>query len=205
LYEAASGRRNDEDLPSHQKAERPSSRKSPEARHRLKRARGAGLILVVDDNADTRELLALYFAQLGYAVVTAQDGEAGVAAALHHRPDIILMDLSMPRLDGVGALKRLKADPRASAVPVILLTAYPHHAIQQGALEAGASVFLTKPCLPEDVEQHVRRLLSGTSTARVTGEELCAGCRTVIGSGDPRYRRDTGLFCLKCHDEQQHT
>ena len=123
------------------------------------RARRLGVVLLVDDTMDTRELYALYFRSLGFTVLTADDGEAGIATAATQRPDVIVMDLAMPRLDGISAIRRLKADKRSRDIPVILLTGYPERAIRGGAVEAGAAVFLTKPCLPEDLETHVRRLL----------------------------------------------
>jgi len=71
------------------------------------------------------------------------------------------MDLAMPGLDGIGAIRRLKQLPQTRRIPVILLTGHAVQAIEQGALEAGAAAFLTKPCLPEDLEQHIQRLLAG--------------------------------------------
>jgi two-component system, cell cycle response regulator DivK len=116
-------------------------------------------VLIVDDIADVRDLYTEYFWAAGCRVVTAHDGEAGITAARYYEPDVIVMDLSMPRLDGITAIKRLKSDARTGDVPVILLTGYPFRAIEEGALEAGADVFLTKPCLPEDLKTHVQRLL----------------------------------------------
>jgi CheY-like chemotaxis protein len=75
------------------------------------------------------------------------------------RPDLIVMDLSMPRVDGITAIQRLKQDPRTQAIPVILLTGHPSKAAEHGALAAGAAIYLTKPCLPEDLEQHVSKIL----------------------------------------------
>ena len=72
---------------------------------------------------------------------------------------MIVLDLSMPVLDGISATHRLRAHPRTRSIPIILLTGYPHKAIAGGALEGGVDVFLTKPCLPEDLETQVRRLL----------------------------------------------
>jgi two-component system, cell cycle response regulator DivK len=112
-------------------------------------------VLIVDDTPDVRDLYAQYLSALGCHVVTAADGEAGIATAKQCRPDVIVMDLSMPKLDGIGAMKQLKADPRTRRVPVILLTGYPYAAIEQGAIEAGADVFLTKPCLPEDLHARI--------------------------------------------------
>ena len=133
-------------------------RKGTQGRARGRQGRPAPLVLIVDDTVDARELYASYFTAMGLRVVTAQDGEAGIAAAIHYRPDVIVMDLAMPRIDGITATKYLKGHARTRHVPVILLTGYPYKAIENGALEAGADVFLTKPCLPEDLGGHVERL-----------------------------------------------
>jgi two-component system cell cycle response regulator DivK len=114
--------------------------------------------MIADDTTDTRELYAMYFRTRGFSVVTAQDGEAAVAGARTHRPDVIVMDLAMPRLDGIAATERVKADVRTRRTRIIILTGYPYRAIEQGALEAGADMFLIKPCLPEDLERHVNEL-----------------------------------------------
>ena len=92
-------------------------------------------------------------------MITAPDGEAGLALALAMRPDVIVMDLAMPGLNGIAVTNRLKQHPRTRRIPVVVLTGYAFRAIQQGALEAGADAFLTKPCLPEDLERSVRELL----------------------------------------------
>jgi CheY-like chemotaxis protein len=122
-------------------------------------ARGEGLVLVVDDSVHTRDLYAEYLTARGLGVVTAADAEAGLDLAQAFRPDVIVMDLAMPRLNGITATDRLKRNPRTRRIPVIVLTGYAFRAIEQGALEAGADVFLTKPCLPEDLELRVRELL----------------------------------------------
>jgi CheY-like chemotaxis protein len=93
-------------------------------------------------------------------VVTAPDGEAGVALALTMRPDVVVMDLAMPGLNGITATHRLKQDPRTRRTPIVVLTGYAFRAIEQGALEAGADVFLTKPCLPEDLERTLRGVMA---------------------------------------------
>jgi two-component system cell cycle response regulator DivK len=124
---------------------------------RLRRRRT--LVLIVDDAAQTRELYAEYLTFRGLLVVGAPDAETGLALARTLRPDVIVMDLAMPRLNGIGATQRLKHDPHTRRIPVIVLTGYAFRAIEQGVLEAGASVFLTKPCLPEDLELQIRQLL----------------------------------------------
>jgi two-component system, cell cycle response regulator DivK len=130
-----------------------------------RRRRGAGVILLVDDTADTREIYSLYLTGRGFKVPTARDGLSGLDAANRLQPDVIVMDLSMPGLDGIEATRHLKADPRTSHIPVLILTAYPLHAVKGGVLEA-ADGFLTKPCLPEDLEQHVQRLLARRRSGR---------------------------------------
>lgn len=156
LASAAQPSRRDE-----RRRERPVARRvalspRPWSRPRVRTQR---TVLVVDDAVDTREMYGSYLGYRGYGVFTAPDGDAAVQMALAHLPDVIVMDLAMPRLNGISAVHRLKQDPRTRNIAVIILTGYAFRAIQQGALEAGADVFLTKPCLPEDLERHVQNLL----------------------------------------------
>lgn len=122
-------------------------------------SRSAGLVLIADDTFDTRELYDLYLRQCGFAVQTVTDGEAAVQMAWESRPDVIVLDLSMPRVDGITATRRIKEHPRTRHIPVIVVTGFPHQEAQREALAAGADVFLRKPCLPEDLGQHVQRLI----------------------------------------------
>ena len=153
--------------PSERRAPRPRARRvsrppvpaSQPAPRVLRNRRRAGLVLIVDDSLHTRELYTEYLTFRGLGVITAPDGEAGLALALAMRPDVIIMDLAMPGLNGITVTNRLKQHPRTRRIPVVVLTGYAFRAIQQGALEAGADVFLTKPCLPEDLERSVRELL----------------------------------------------
>jgi two-component system, cell cycle response regulator DivK len=132
---------------------------TPVFRPRQRRStRRPPVILIADDTTDTRDLYADYFGSRGFTVVTAHDGARAVEAALEHVPDVMVMDLAMPQIDGITAIRRIKADPRTERSRVILLTGYPHKAIERGALEAGADLFLTKPCLPEVLERYVNRL-----------------------------------------------
>jgi len=96
---------------------------------------------------------AEFFESRGVGAVTARDGEEAVA------PHVIVMDLAMPGLDGIAATRRLKQRPRTRRIPVILLTGYALRTTDRGALEAGVDVVLRKPCLPDELEDHVRRLL----------------------------------------------
>ena len=116
------------------------------------------VVLIADDTVDVRDLYAEYLGCRGFSVVTASDGLRAVQAALNHAPDVIVMDLAMPQIDGITAIRRIKADARAWRSRVILLTGHPHQTVERGALQAGADLFLTKPCLPQVLERHVNNL-----------------------------------------------
>jgi two-component system, cell cycle response regulator DivK len=125
--------------------------------------RQAGLVLIVDDSLHTRELYTEYLTYRGLRVVSAPEGETGVRLAETVRPDVIVMDIAMPGLNGITATHRLRLNPRTRRIPIIVLTGYAFRAIEHGALEAGAAAFLTKPCLPEDLELKIRELLPARS------------------------------------------
>jgi two-component system, cell cycle response regulator DivK len=137
-------------------AQPPARRARPAAGTRQQRL--APRLLIADDTTDTRQLYADYFSGRGFTVVTAHDGAAAIRVALEQIPHVIVMDLAMPQFDGITALRRIKADPRTAHTRVILLTGYPHKAVERGAYDAGADRFLTKPCLPQDLERHVKDL-----------------------------------------------
>jgi two-component system cell cycle response regulator DivK len=113
----------------------------------------------VDDSLDVREMYSQYLSRRGFSVLSACDGVHGIEVAREARPDVIVMDLAMPNISGTTATHHLKHHPRTCNIPVVILTGHPFNAIEQGALEAGAAMLLTKPCLPEDLETHVRSLL----------------------------------------------
>lgn len=114
-------------------------------------AQGAPLVLVVDDFDDNRLLYTTTIAEAGYPVEEAVNGEEALAKVGAHRPAVIIMDLSMPVLDGWEAIRRLKADPRSAGIVIIALTGHATNYGLQKATDAGADAVLTKPCLPEDL------------------------------------------------------
>ena len=118
-------------------------------------------VLLADDHTIVRQGVRLCLEAMGdiEVIAEAEDGQTAFQLATQLKPDVAVMDLSMPNLDGITATQRLRLLPRTRNVPVILLTGYPQKAIERGALEAGVDVFLTKPCLPEDLEVHVRRVM----------------------------------------------
>jgi two-component system cell cycle response regulator DivK len=102
-------------------------------------------ILVVEDNEENRDALARRLERRGFEVLLAVDGKAGVAAAKAEKPDVVLMDMNMPELDGWEATRQIKADPDLAAVPVIALTAHAMSGDRERALEAGCADYHTKP------------------------------------------------------------
>jgi two-component system, cell cycle response regulator DivK len=138
----------------------PRSVDLPRQQRRPKRnPRREPLVLVVDDSQDVRDLYTEYLHYTGFRVLTASDGEGALEVARRIKPDVIVLDLSMPRLDGISATVHLRRDRSTQRIPIILLTGYPARASERGALEAGANAFLTKPCLPEDLELKIRELM----------------------------------------------
>jgi CheY-like chemotaxis protein len=118
------------------------------------------LILVVDDYQDAREMYAEYLQFSGFRVAEARNGNEAVAQAFSLRPDLILMDLSLPGMDGWEATRLLKADDRTKHIPVVALTGHALAGASEGAKKAGCDSFVTKPCLPDDLVVEVRRMLS---------------------------------------------
>jgi CheY-like chemotaxis protein len=102
-------------------------------------------LLLVEDNEMNRDMLSRRLARRGYEVLMAVDGEEGVALAKQHRPALILMDVSLPGIDGWEATRRLKASPDTSAIPVIALTAHAMASDRDAAFAAGCDDFDTKP------------------------------------------------------------
>ena len=119
----------------------------------------APLILVVDDYQDAREMYAEYLQFSGFRVAEARNGNEALEQAFALKPDLILMDLSLPGMDGWEATRVLKADDRTRNIPIVALTGHALAGASEGAKKAGCDSFVTKPCLPDDLVVEVRRML----------------------------------------------
>jgi CheY-like chemotaxis protein len=123
------------------------------------------LVLVVDDFVDNREMYSEYLQFSGYRVIEATNGREAVEAATAQLPDIIIMDLSLPVMDGWEATRRLKSNARTASIPVVALTGHALAGHSKGARDAGCDSFLAKPCLPDQLVVEIKRMLNdGTLT-----------------------------------------
>jgi len=116
-------------------------------------------ILLVEDNEMNRDMLSRRLERRGYTVVCAVDGQQGIEAVVREKPDLVLMDMSLPVVDGWEATRRLKADPSVRGIPVIALTAHAMASDEQQAREAGCDDFDTKPVELPRLLQKIEALL----------------------------------------------
>lgn len=123
------------------------------------------LVLVVEDYQDAREMYTAYLQFSGYRVAEATNGLEAIEQARALLPDIILMDLALPKMDGWEATRRLKADDRTRHIPIVALTGHALAGHADGAREAGCDAFVTKPCLPDELVAEIKRALAATSQA----------------------------------------
>ncbi len=116
-------------------------------------------ILVIDDEANIREVVGALLRQAGHDVIDAEYGLSGISMAQSEKPDLILLDLMMPVVDGFGVLKRLREDPVANRIPVIMLTAKIDAASERACMEMGAVDYIKKPWGPQEIEERVAMAL----------------------------------------------
>ncbi len=116
-------------------------------------------ILYVEDNELNRKIVRDLLKRTTYVLTEAFDGEAGVAKALETRPDLILMDIQLPKLSGMDAMRQIRADPSMAATPIIAITSFALSGDDQKAKAAGATAYLAKPYSPLDLLGLIRKLL----------------------------------------------
>ena len=119
----------------------------------------AKTILYVEDNEMNRQIVRDLLKRSTYNLLEAHDGEAGVAKALEIHPDLILMDIQLPKISGIEAMRRIRAAPAFAATPIIAITSFALSGDEQKAKEAGATAYLAKPYSPRDLLGLIRKLL----------------------------------------------
>ena len=117
-------------------------------------------VLVVEDHEENRRILRLLLASASIDMIEAVTGEDGVAAAERERPDLILMDIQLPGLDGYEATRRIKANPAVRHIPIIVVTSYALSGDDVKAFEAGCDAYVTKPFVPRELLTKVREFLA---------------------------------------------
>jgi two-component system cell cycle response regulator DivK len=126
-------------------------------------------LLLVEDNEDNRTIYSTLLRHLGYEVIEAQNGVQAIELARSERPDLILMDISIPEMDGWEATRILRGDPVTKAIPIVALTAHALEDDRERAAEVGFSSYLAKPIEPRAVLAEVRRLIGENVTPRPIG------------------------------------
>ena len=119
-------------------------------------------ILHIEDNDFNRKIVRDLLARTSYRLVEAVDGESGVAKALEERPDLMLVDIQLPKMSGLEVTRRLRSEPATAHVPIIIITSFALSGDDQRAKEAGASYYLSKPYSPRELLEAIRRFVPET-------------------------------------------
>ena len=117
-------------------------------------------ILLVEDSEDSRQVISVSLREKGYQVVLAVNGQEAVNVALNARPDIILMDLNLPIVDGFAATEQIRQHPALSNIPILAITAYDTYGMKDAALEAGCDGYISKPLDFDRLDEILRRILT---------------------------------------------
>jgi two-component system, cell cycle response regulator DivK len=115
-------------------------------------------VLLVEDNEFNRKIVRDLLARQPYDLLEAHDGEAGVAAARRDKPDVIVMDIQLPKLSGLDATRAIRAEPETAKIPIIVVTSFALSGDDKKAMDAGASAYLAKPYSPRQLLETIRRM-----------------------------------------------
>jgi two-component system cell cycle response regulator DivK len=124
----------------------------------------SGLILVVEDHEDNRRILRDLLTSAGFKLIEAETGPDGVKMAKAHQPDLILMDLQLPGIDGYEAARQIRSEPKLTSVAIIAVTSYALSGDEQRALAAGCNAYVCKPYSPRELLTKVRELLPASAS-----------------------------------------
>jgi DNA-binding response OmpR family regulator len=122
-------------------------------------------ILVIDDDSDTLTLIGLTLQRRGFEVIKAQSGQQAIGLLSHDLPDLVVLDVMMPHMDGYEVCREIKADPRTANLPIVMLTAKAQTSSQLEGFRAGAIDYITKPVHPQDLVARIQAVLDSTRPA----------------------------------------
>ena len=145
---------------------RRTTRARSESKASVPAVAGSPLVLIVDDYDDNREMYSSYLEFAGLRVAEASNGRDALTKTRELMPDLIVMDLSLPGIDGWQATRAIKQDTNTRHILVLALTGHALEGASAGARDAGCDGFLTKPCLPEDLCREIQRMLSTATVSR---------------------------------------
>jgi CheY-like chemotaxis protein len=134
-------------------------------------------ILIAEDNAVNRELLRELLEMRHYVVIEAGNGEEALQKIIESQPDILLLDLGMPVLDGFGTIRKIREDPRFRSLPVLAVTAYAMQGDREKILSAGFDGYISKPLNPAALEKELERLLHKADATNVVSGQAGAACQ----------------------------
>ena len=158
-------------------------------------------ILIIDDDVDTLKLVGLMLQKQGYQIVAANNGSQGLEQAETENPDLILLDVMMPEMDGYEVTKRLRANPLTANTPILMFTAKTQLDDKVTGFEAGADDYLTKPTHPSELNAHVKALLSRTTKGKIATSPLPTEKRALtIGVVSPRGGQGVTTVALNLGD-----
>jgi len=147
-------------------------------------------ILVIEDNEWSRDMLARRLSRRGYQVISAADGKRGIALAHDQSPDLIVMDMSLPEIDGWEATRRLKADPATRAIPIVALTAHAMASDRKKAMDAGCDDYHTKPVDFESLMRSLEAFLEARRRPLPAGPVVAASIPAGMDPNPAALRRD---------------
>jgi pilus assembly protein CpaE len=158
-------------------------------------------ILIIDDDVDTLKLVGLMLQKQGYQIVAANNGSQGLEQAETENPDLILLDVMMPEMDGYEVTKRLRANPLTANTPILMFTAKTQLDDKVTGFEAGADDYLTKPTHPSELNAHVKALLSRTTKGKASTSPLPTEKRALtIGVLSPRGGQGVSTVAVNLGD-----
>jgi DNA-binding response OmpR family regulator len=162
--------------------------------------RTTSLVLIADDDPDILDLVQLVMFEDGYDVVTARNGTQAVKLATEHRPDLCILDVMMPGMDGCEVTRALRAQPQTAEVPILLLSARTQWEAVAAGKEAGANEYLTKPFIPDDLQREVRSMLAMASEPEPESLGLPEGIE-LITEPEPGHNGGPGTALVAAGDE----